>query len=378
MPDSGNNYYIGVMSGTSLDAVDVTIATFDDATTPPLSNSSFEIPQSIRQAIEALCSPGENEIHRMSELDNQLAQLFASGINSSIDALKIDRRLIKAIGCHGQTIRHMPNNKYPYTLQIGNGALISKLTGVTTITDFRRADIAAGGQGAPLVPAFHHSIFSSTTKNRVVLNIGGMANITILNSRHPNSISGFDTGPGNVLLNEWIYLQQNINCDIDGAWSSKQNAHQQLLNKMLEDSYFHMPPPKSTGREHFNLSWIKEKLAEIEESIPAPTVQSTLCELSAISICNAIHEYSSNTDDVIVCGGGIHNKDLVNRMKKISGLNVVSSANFGIDPDFVEATAFAWLAKQTLEGVAANVPQVTGANHPVVLGAIYPRSVSGI
>jgi len=374
MQNSDNEYYIGVMSGTSLDAIDVTITTLD-SNTKIISSKSFDIPLPIRQSIESLCSPGDNEIHRMSELDNQLAQLFASNINSLIDSQEIDRRLIRAIGSHGQTIRHMPSNKHPYTLQIGNGALISKLTGITTVTDFRRADIAAGGQGAPLVPAFHNSIFSESTKNRVIVNIGGMANITILNNQCPATISGFDTGPGNVLLNEWILLQQNLSYDKDGAWSASQDYDESLLKLMLQDSYFKLPPPKSTGREHFNLNWVKQCIATLNKTISASIVQSTLCELTARSICDAIKKYAYTTDDVVLCGGGTHNKDLVSRIKTICKLNVVSSADFGIDPDFVESAAFAWLAKQTLEGVPANVPEVTGANQPVILGAIYPRSL---
>ncbi len=374
MQNSDNKYYIGVMSGTSLDAIDVTITSFDDSV-EIVSSKSFDIPLPIRQSIESLCSPGDNEIHRMSELDNQLAQLFASSINSLIDSLKIDRRRIQAIGSHGQTIRHMPNNKLPYTLQIGNGALISKLTGITTVTDFRRADIAAGGQGAPLVPAFHSSIFSKSTKSRVILNIGGMANITILNNQPSVAISGFDTGPGNILLNEWILLQQNLNYDKDGAWSASQNYDEYLLELMLQDSYFQLPPPKSTGREYFNLSWVKNCIASLNKPVSVSIVQSTLCELTARSICDAISKYAHKTDEVVLCGGGAHNKDLVSRIKTISGLNVISSAEFGIDPDFVEAAAFAWLSKQTLEEIPANIPGVTGADQPVVLGAIYPRSL---
>ncbi len=374
MQNSDNKYYIGVMSGTSLDAIDVTITSFDDSV-EIVSSKSFDIPLPIRQSIESLCSPGDNEIHRMSELDNQLAQLFASSINSLIDSLKIDRRRIQAIGSHGQTIRHMPNNKLPYTLQIGNGALISKLTGITTVTDFRRADIAAGGQGAPLVPAFHSSIFSKSTKSRVILNIGGMANITILNNQPSVAISGFDTGPGNILLNEWILLQQNLSYDKDGAWSTSQNYDEYLLELMLQDSYFQLPPPKSTGREYFNLSWVKNCIASLNKPVSVSIVQSTLCELTARSICDAISKYAHKTDEVVLCGGGAHNKDLVSRIKTISGLNVISSAEFGIDPDFVEAAAFAWLSKQTLEEIPANIPGVTGADQPVVLGAIYPRSL---
>ena len=372
MQNSDNKYYIGVMSGTSLDAIDVAITSLNGSFKIIASNS-FDIPLSIRQSIASLCSPGDNEIHRMSELDNQLAQLFASSVNSLIDSLQIDRRFIHAIGSHGQTIRHMPNNKHPYTLQIGNAALIAKLTGVTTVSDFRRADIAAGGQGAPLVPAFHHSIFSEPTKNRVILNIGGMANITIINNRWP--VSGFDTGPGNVLLNEWILLQQNLNYDKNGAWSASQDYDESLLELMLQDNYFNSQPPKSTGREQFNLNWVKQYIAMLNKPISASIVQSTLCELTARSICDAIKKHADTTDDVILCGGGTHNKDLISRIKKICKLNIVSSADFGIDPDFVEAAAFAWLAKQTLEGVPANVPEVTGANQPVILGAIYPRSL---
>jgi len=363
--------YIGVMSGTSLDAVDVCAVSIRDQTEVIASNS-FDIPPQIRQSIAELCTPGNDEIHRMSILDNQLAQLFSTNINSLVNTNHIDRKKIVAIGCHGQTVRHMPNNATPYTLQIGNGASIALLTGITTITDFRRADIAAGGQGAPLVPAFHQSIFSNTDKNRVILNIGGMANITIIN-KHEDSISGFDTGPGNVLLNEWISHIKNCEYDRNGDWSAEQPPDTELLDLMLKEQYFHTPPPKSTGRELFNLSWIGEQLSTLNREIDPAIIQSTLCELSARTICEAILNTAPNTEELIVCGGGVHNKNLMEKIETICGIKTKSSTDFGIDPDFVEAAAFAWLAKQTLNNIPANAPSVTGAKKHVVLGAIYPN-----
>jgi len=366
-------YYIGLMSGTSIDAVDVVLAQIDEQEIKVIAAHTHSIPISIKQAIFDLCQPGENEIDRMGQLDHQLGNLFAEATNRLLEQSGFNAEQIKAIGSHGQTIRHRPDTDYPFTLQIANPALICQLSNITTVADFRRADMAAGGQGAPLVPAFHDALFSHATKDRVILNIGGMANISVLPADENIEVSGFDTGPGNVLLNAWISEHKQQPYDENGAWSSSFTYDQNLLKHLLSHPYFKKQPPKSTGRETFDLTWIKEVLSELRETIKPGIVQSTLCELTTRSIVDAIKNHAPKTTEILVCGGGAHNRDLISRIENQSQIAVKLTDEFGINADYVEATAFAWFAKQTLHMEPANLPSVTGAKHPVILGAIYPR-----
>jgi anhydro-N-acetylmuramic acid kinase len=361
------------MSGTSIDAIDVVIAQIDEQQIKVVAANTHSIPLNIKQAIFELCQPGDNEIDRMGKLDHQLGSLFAEAASRLIEQSNINPDHIKAIGSHGQTIRHRPNTDYPFTLQIGNPALITQLSNITTVADFRRADMAAGGQGAPLVPAFHDALFSHQTKNRVILNIGGMANISILPSDENLDVNGFDTGPGNVLLNAWVSTHKQQPYDENGVWSSSYTYSETLLNKLLQHPYFKKQPPKSTGREMFDLPWVNQILSEMNETIKPGTVQSTLCELTARSIADAIQHYAPETSEILVCGGGAHNRDLISRIEHHSQITVKLTDEFGIKADYVEATAFAWFARQTLHMEPANLPSVTGAKHPVILGAIYPR-----
>jgi len=368
-----SEYYVGLMSGTSIDAVDAVLAQIDEQEIKVVASHTHSIPITIKQAIFDLCQPGENEIDRMGELDHQLGNLFAEATNKLLEQSGFHSKQIKAIGSHGQTIRHRPDTNHPFTLQIANPALICQLTNISTIADFRRADMAAGGQGAPLVPAFHDALFSHETKDRVVLNIGGMANISILPADENIAVSGFDTGPGNVLLNAWINEHKQQSYDENGTWSSSFTYDKNLLKHLLSHPYFKKHPPKSTGREAFDFSWIKQVLGELQETIKPGIVQSTLCELTARSITDAIKNYAPNTGEIVVCGGGAHNRDLIARIEKQSKIAVKMTDDIGIHADYVEATAFAWFARQTLHMEPANLPSVTGAKHPVILGAIYPR-----
>jgi anhydro-N-acetylmuramic acid kinase len=289
----------------------------------------------------------------------------------------LSARDIAAVGCHGQTIRHRPplqQNKppqpLPYTLQIGDPNRIAELTGITTIADFRRRDIAAGGQGAPLVPAFHAYALHSSSERRVALNIGGIANITLLSAA--SGIGGFDTGPGNTLMDLWTQLHFQQACDQGGKLAANGSLDQALLSGMLADSYFQLAPPKSTGREYFNLDWLRRYLPS--SYIDALNVLTTLTHLTAHSIVNAVRNFAPQTERVLVCGGGVHNTFLMELLAELlAPCPVVSTSEAGLDPNFVEATAFAWLAKQTLEGKPGNLPEVTGATRPVVLGGIYQR-----
>jgi len=368
-------YYLGLMSGTSVDAIDVAIAQIDDISIKVIASRTHSIPLKLKQDIMDLCQPGDNEIERMGALDFRLGKLFAEAAERLIESTDVNRNDIKAIGSHGQTIRHRPDSDNPFTLQIGNPAIICQTCNITTIADFRRADMAVGGQGAPLVPALHDALFSHEYHDRVVVNIGGMANISILPSDTNQDVSGFDTGPGNVLLNAWVAQHKQQPYDENGVWSSSYSVNESLLKKLLADPYFHKQPPKSTGRETFNLSWLNAILQTEPTTINPGIIQSTLCELTALSICSAINHYAPTTSEILVCGGGAHNQDLISRINKHCHCKseVKLTDEFGINCDYVEAVAFAWLAKQTMQMQPSNLPSVTGAAKNVVLGAIYPR-----
>ncbi|VAX09175.1 Anhydro-N-acetylmuramic acid kinase [hydrothermal vent metagenome] len=368
-------FYIGLMSGTSVDSIDAVLLSIDNTSPRLHSSHRHPIPPALQQQTLALFVPGENELERMSQLDVRFGQLFADAVNALLKASNISTQQITAIGSHGQTLRHYPDNEFPNTLQIGDPNIIAELTGITTVADFRRRDMAAGGQGAPLVPAFHQALLQSDKINRVILNIGGIANITVLASDTGKTVTGFDTGPGNALMDAWILSQQQQPHDNNGAWAASGRVHQALLEQLLADAYFQQPPPKSTGRESFNLNWLERILLQFPKYSPKPSaedIQATLTELSAISIAQAILQYATESEQVLVCGGGVHNDYLMQRIRHhLPEQQLNSTLQAGIDPDWVEAMAFAWLAKQTLDGRAGNLPGVTGATHPVILGGIY-------
>lgn len=361
--------FVGLMSGTSMDAIDAVVVDFANLPLNLLATHSEPIPLSIKQQLLELCIPGNDEINRFGTLDVQMGIRFAAACNHLLENAGINPADILAIGSHGQTIRHQPGFNHPFTLQIGDPNTIAALTGITTIADFRRRDMAYGGQGAPLVPAFHNYFFRHKTKNRVILNIGGIANITILPANSELPVIGFDTGPGNTLLDAWIKLHKQQECDHEGEWAKTGKLNLDLLNTLLADNYFQQPPPKSTGREHFNLDWLQKKLLS---EINAVDVQNTLVEFTAISIMQAIEHYSPKNCEIIICGGGIHNKYLLEQLQHYCGNHTLhSSLELGINPDWIEAIAFAWLAKQTWHGKPGNLPSVTGAKAPAVLGGIY-------
>lgn len=382
----GSNLYIGLMSGTSMDALDCVVVQFDE---PQKNNSpadtkqvvilgtvSLPFPNKMRKKMLQLCEGGYTEKQQMgellswAELDHQFAKLSASAINQLLEQLAIDPAQIRAIGSHGQTIRHFPEHACAHSLQLGDPNLIAELTGITTIADFRRRDIASGGQGAPLVPAFHQDIFAGNSIDRVVLNIGGIANITLLPADNSQLGSGFDTGPGNTLMDEWIRQHKNKPYDHDGQWAQSGQINTSLLERLLSDDYFLRVAPKSTGRELFNINWLNSHLMS-EPDIKAVDVQATLLELTARSIATDINR-SFPSGEVLVCGGGALNSRLLDRLQiHLKSFDVRTSSNAGLEPLWVEATAFAWLAKQTLDGLAGNLPAVTGAAGPRILGGIY-------
>lgn len=358
--------YIGLMSGTSADGIDAALVDFNQPHPKLLHSYYYKYPTDLRQNILGLCQPGNDEIKRMGELDVLLGKIFADAVNHLLQESQTPAKHIRAIGSHGQTIRHYPDKRF--TLQIGDANIIAIKTGITTIADFRRRDIAEGGQGAPLVPAFHQAIFAKEGSQRAVANIGGIANVTLLPDDN-QTILGFDTGPGNTLLDAWIekHLQQAY--DKDGAWAKQGKVNEPLLDKLLADPYFKLSPPKSTGREYFNLPWLESYLSF---SLSPEDVQATLVALTARTISNSIKKYFTHQADIFICGGGAHNPVLIESLKNYAApFSVYSTQELGVTPDWVEAMAFAWLAKQTLTGNPGNIPAVTGARRAVILGGIY-------
>lgn len=364
--------YIGLISGTSLDAVDAALVDFAPQQPRPVAFHSHPFPSDLRAALLALCEGGErDELHRMAQLDVQVGKLFGDAALAVLNRAAVAPETVRAIGSHGQTVRHEPQSNPPFTVQIGDPSHIAQRTGITTVADFRRRDIAAGGQGAPLVPAFHAAVLRVSDEDRVVLNIGGMANITVLPRDSQHAVSGFDTGPGNVLMDGWAQCHLGTARDDDGQWAASAEADPDLLATLLEDAYFQRLPPKSTGREYFNMHWLTTRLAAFSAA-PA-TVQASLCALTAISAARDIKHYAPATKRVLVCGGGVHNTTLMGRLAtELAGIKIASTQSVGLDPDWVEALAFAWLAKQALDGRAGNLPTVTGASAAAVLGGIYP------
>lgn len=360
------------MSGTSLDGVDVALVKFDDQSSAleTLQTYFLPYPNSLRAQILVLQHASCNELEISQLVSNQLATLYAEAVNQTLAKSKISAKSIIAIGCHGQTIRHRPgfSDGIGFTLQIGNPALLAELTSITVISDFRSRDVAAGGQGAPLVPAFHQAVFASQKVNRALINIGGIANITYLSS--DGRVFGFDSGPGNMLLDSWIKRHKNLDYDADGAWASSGKVIQSLLNKMLMEPYFSITPPKSTGRDLFNEQWLDNLL--IDTDYPPEDVGRTLTELTAYTIYEALIKYCPQLDEIYLCGGGARNSFLQQRLQALIGNKKIATTDaLGIGVDWVEAIAFAWLAKQCLERKTSNLPEVTGASGARILGAIY-------
>jgi anhydro-N-acetylmuramic acid kinase len=353
------------MSGTSLDGIDAVLV--DLSRPEPLQLAKHYLPfdDALKNALLALHLPSHNELHQAQIISNQLARLYAQSISPLLSQNGIMATQISAIGCHGQTIRHCP--EHGYTLQIGNAALLAELTGITVVSDFRSRDIAAGGQGAPLVPAFHDHVLRHPDIHRVIVNIGGISNLTSLPPKA--AASGFDCGPGNLLMDAWCGKHSGKPYDDNGAWAASGKALPELLEQLLKEPFFFLPPPKSSGRDLFNMAWLVNKLRGNES---AADVQATLLELTCRTIAQAIRQHCVGAKEIYLCGGGAHNQTLSNRLAALlTDCSIQTTGALGIDGDDMEAIAFAWLAQQTLHGKAANLPQVTGAKHPCILGAIY-------
>ncbi len=354
------------MSGTSLDGVDAVLVGFEAENPALLGHAYRSYPPDLKESLLDLHFPSGNETEKTQLAAIALSRLYAQCVNDLLDKTNSSRERIAAIGCHGQTIRHRPESGY--SVQLVNSPLLAELTGITVVSDFRNRDIAAGGQGAPLVPAFHAAVFGSGKNHRAILNIGGIANLTDLPKEGP--IRGFDCGPGNMLMDAWIALNLGQSFDKDGNWASTGKVIPSLLASLLEDDFFGKTPPKSTGRDKFNLSWLKSHLDGSED--PAD-VQATLLELTAKSIADSIIRHCPDASEIYLCGGGAHNGRLRRKLEDmLPGRTCALTDELGIASNLVEAAAFSWLARQALNGLPGNLPEVTGAAGKRILGAIHP------
>jgi anhydro-N-acetylmuramic acid kinase len=372
MPDR----YIGLMSGTSLDGVDGLVYDFASKAPKVTAFASLPFPAALRDELLALNAAGDNELHRAALAANALTRVYAQVVDQLLNQLNLKPADICAIGAHGQTVRHRPGefDGTGYTLQLNNPALLAELTGIDVVADFRSRDVAAGGQGAPLVPAFHQDVFGQQDASVMVLNIGGISNLSILGKDEPSL--GFDCGPGNALMDYWCHLHTGQLFDAHGAWAASGQVNEDLLAQLMAEPFINKSPPKSTGRDLFNAAWLKQQLQGFDHVSPND-VQATLTEFTALACAtNAINfagDHKNNSKTLIVCGGGALNGYLMHRLQvSLHGLEVASSEAFGLPPLQVEAAAFAWLARKAIRRDTASFKSVTGARGSRILGAIYP------
>jgi len=363
-------YWIGLMSGTSMDAADAVLVSFTDQSLTIAERHSLSYPEQLRHRL-LLATRNQAHADELGELDTLVGQHFARTAHELIDKAGVPAEAIRAIGSHGQTIRHQPTGSAPFSLQIGNASWIAEITGISTVSDFRSRDIAAGGQGAPLVPAFHQWLFSSGLEDRCILNLGGIANVTWLPADLREPATGFDTGPANALMDAWCMDQTGRHFDENGHMAAEGEVIPDLLSTMLSDAYFGKRPPKSTGTERFNLGWVHTQLQRFNALSPED-IQRTLLQLTASTVLNQLPQ-SVGPMAVYACGGGTQNPLLMNELQKGLGpVNLRTTNELGLDPLWVEPTAFAWLAKEAIESRPGNLPTVTGARGSRILGAIYP------
>ncbi len=378
MSERGGNIYLGLMSGTSLDGADGVLVDFSGLKVTVLAASSEVFPDDFRTELLALNTASYNELHRAALAANQLAAIYARLVASLLGKSGISAKNVRAIGAHGQTVRHQPGQMpalLSYTLQINNPALLAELTGIDVVADFRSRDVAAGGQGAPLVPAFHQSVFGRSDEMVAVLNLGGISNISVLPpsaSGLAEPITGFDCGTGNALMDAWCQQHTGQPFDAGGAWAASGKLIPALLASLLDDPYFAKPAPKSTGRDLFSVDWLAQKLAPFAAAKPED-IQNTLTEFTVCPCISAISSYGKDSKQLIVCGGGAFNMHLMQRLQAgLPSVRVSSSQAHGLPPLQVEAAAFAWLARQAINRQPGNLASVTGAAGPRILGAIYP------
>jgi anhydro-N-acetylmuramic acid kinase len=366
--------YLGLISGTSADGIDAALVAFEGDTCTLVASRTSRWDDALRTRLVALGQGGDaTSLDELGALDVRVAEAFAAAAMQLLEAAGVAPQGVRAIGSHGQTIRHRPNITHPFTWQLGDGNVIAERTGIDTVADFRRRDLAAGGQGAPLVPAFHAALLHDVAEDRAVLNLGGIANFTLLPAN--GVVRGFDTGPANALMDAWCDRHRGTPYDANGAFAASGTVDAALLERLRNDPWFALPPPKSSGREHFHLDWVQSRLAGDER---AEDVQATLLELTATTLADALHTHQPTTRRVLACGGGVHNPLLLDRIAAhLPGMQVESTAAHGLDPDSVEAMAFGWLAREAIAGRPGNLPAVTGALGSRVLGVVYPGARAG-
>ena len=361
--------YLGMISGTSMDAIDAALVEFGVAPLRVLATGATPFEPGLKRRISALIDSADQvALDDIGQIDVQLGQAFARACKALLRKAGVSADHVAAIGSHGQTLRHRPDLPTPFTWQIGDPNILAEMTGITVVADFRRRDVAAGGQGAPLLPLFHDQVFRSDSEDRVIANLGGIANITILS--RGAEVRGFDTGPANRLLDAWISLHHGRDFDEAGTWAASGQVDDTLLRELLDEPYLRLPPPKSTGRELFNLPWLQNKLGRAARK--PQDVQATLRRFTASTLAAAVRAYAAPGAAIYVCGGGAHNSGLLQDIAALTAPNrVASTALLGLDPDYVEAIAFAWFAQRTLEGLTSSAPAVTGAAGARILGGVY-------
>lgn len=366
--------FIGLMSGTSLDGVDGVLADFNTSPLSVRAHASAALTPTLKAELLALNQPGHNELHRAALAANALMRVYADVVKQLLSVSSIAPEHITAVGAHGQTVRHQPQqfDGTGYTLQLANPALLAELTGIDVVADFRSRDVAAGGQGAPLVPAFHQAVFGKAGQTMAVLNVGGMANLSVLGPELTDDVQGFDCGPGNALMDAWCLRHRGQAFDDNGAWAASGQVQSDLLNSMLAEPFFALPPPKSTGRDLFNLDWLARQLEGFDHVAPVD-VQATLTELTASACATCVKNYGFNSKQLIVCGGGAFNQLLMQRLQALlPGVAISHSSAHGLPAQQVEAVAFAWLARKAIRRETLNLKSITGTRGARVLGAIYP------
>ena len=364
--------FVGLISGTSMDAVDAALVAFEGSGASNVATHSASIPDDLRHELHALAQNPSGEALRFWNADARLGSVFAGAALALLDAAKVEARHVTAIGSHGQTVYHAPNATPPLTVQIGDPSVIAERTGITTVADFRRRDVAAGGEGAPLAPAFHRAVFASAGVERAILNLGGIANLSVLPADPDRPLLGFDTGPANTLLDAWVRDRFGAEMDRGAALAREGEVIPSLLSTLLAEPYFEQAPPKSTGRELFNRAWLDDRLAAHREAGPHDVLR-TLCELTVATAAAAVERFAPRTQELYLCGGGARNPLIAAGLaERAAPISVATTQRLGIHPDWVEAAAFAWLAMRTLAGEAGNAPTVTGAAGETVLGGIYP------
>ncbi|WP_299080180.1 anhydro-N-acetylmuramic acid kinase [uncultured Paraglaciecola sp.] len=367
--------YLGLMSGTSIDGVDAALVDFSGPHPRLLDSQTFAFPPSLTSQLHQLCAPSGNEIEQMGRADREVAKVFAE---ASLQLLKnnyVRPDQIKAIGSHGQTIRHIPSGQHSFSLQIGDPNTLAALTGIDVVADFRRKDIALGGQGAPLVPAFHKAVFSSPTLSRIVVNIGGIANLTYLPKGTSDDIIGYDTGPGNTLLDAWCKLHTGQDYDEKGQWAAQRSGDPELLQLLSKHPYFSQLAPKSTGREEFNLTWLQQNIDKLPRQLDPQVVQATLVMLTASTIATQVLQFR-DVEQVYICGGGARNEFLVEELEsELHECDFFTTDDLGVEADAVEAMAFAWLAYAHFNNIQGSIASVTGATKGAVLGTYCPGKI---